>query len=84
MTGSRSNATVDAAGSGRPHERARQASQRVDPDGLRFAATRGEPYGVDFTAPIPIGQMNHLHHNVLPEAKDTHSDLLPFLGRDDT
>lgn len=54
----------------------------ADPDGLRFTTTRGERYGVDFTAPILVGQMNHLHRNVLPEARETHPDLVPFLGND--
>ncbi|MFD2467232.1 hypothetical protein [Amycolatopsis silviterrae] len=50
------------------------------PEGLRFAASSGEEYGVDFTAPLTVTQLHRLPVWQLPQPEKAHADLQRFLA----
>ncbi|MFD8493896.1 hypothetical protein [Amycolatopsis sp. NPDC059657] len=55
----------------------------ISPEDHEIVVTRGEAYGIDFTGPISIGQMNRLPVGQMPQPNlsQPHPDLLPLLGR---
>ncbi|MEV4598346.1 hypothetical protein AB0K15_13140 [Amycolatopsis sp. NPDC049253] len=48
-------------------------------DGLQFRKTHGEKYGVDFSAPLTVGELHRLPVEQMPHPPQPHPDLLRLL-----